>query len=141
MVEVEGRVLTGAGHLVAEKVMFAGGLRPGIEVEGFDPFINECVACAINEGHQLFTTWGSEDLIQEEPEIRSEAWSFFVAEASSDELMRAGLLIAALPAGAVVKTEDGYRFTVGPDGIITDGDMDFSSLDQLDVGFTLTCSM
>lgn len=108
--------------------------RPGVIVTGIDIIVDEIVGSAINEGRVLFGEYGRGD--GETP------WQFWVSQASSKELERLGLLSARLPKGAVIRTEDGYRFTVSEEGIgVEDGDLIYTSLSDLDVDFELTCNV
>ncbi len=108
--------------------------RPGVIVSGVDIMLDEIVGCAINEGRLLFNEYGKyED---------GSPWQFWVSQASSEELERLDLLSARPPKGAVIRTEDGYCFTVSDEGIgPDDGDIIYSSLSELDVDFELTCDI
>lgn len=104
---------------------------PGAVVEGFDPLTDEILTCAIMEGGRLYDSW-------EEDEFRP-GFSFRISRATRQQLAAIDLLKAAPPVGAIIKTEDGFVFTVQSDGTITDADMTFKTLQELDVDFVMEC--
>lgn len=108
-------------------VMCGGDWWPGVEVVGpVNDFALETVAYAINEGGVLFDTW------EHEPDDDANLMvAFKVVEGSSVEFEKLRRLNAKPPVGAIIKTEDGYRLTVTETGIITDGDMEFTSLQEV----------
>ena len=108
--------------------------RPGVIVSGVDILLDEIVGCAINEGRLLFNAYNEDEDMP--------PWQFWVSQASSEELKRLDLLSACPPKGAIIKTEDGYCFSVSEEGIgPEDGDLIYSSLSELDVDFELTCDV
>ena len=95
-----------------------------------DDLVTDTIAYAINDGGVLA------DHIEPAEEGES-VIRWRVSHVSSDVLKLLRRLNAKLPAGSVLTTEDGMRFTVSAEGLITDGDLSYTSMSELGVSFVL----
>lgn len=118
-------------QIESDMVLQGGQSYPGVTTED-DSFIAECSTYAINEGGVLCDVWDLEG---------EEKMAFVVSSVTRSELESIRRLDAKPPKGAVIVTEDGYKFTVSEDGTITDGDMSFTSLAEIDADFVLTATL
>jgi hypothetical protein len=124
-------------NIIPDVVCCGGLVYPGVHVIDDDLaqlFETECAAYAIHEGRMAFDLWYFD--AESDPEM-----AFCISEATSAELLDLRLLNAQAPPGAEIKTEDGYRLTVLADGTITDGDITYKSLAEMDVDFSLKSSI
>lgn len=95
-----------------------------------DPFTEEWVCYAINEGHQLFAE--ADDVGGTCPVLR-----FAVVEATRNELQALDLLGSAPPEGSEIKTDDGRTFWTRF-GRLVDGETSMGSMTELKSDFTMS---
>lgn len=117
-------------------VMCGSDWFPGLQVDDGESFIAECAVYAFHEGYVMSDVWVGEDAAPNVPGM-----VFTVSEASSDELEVLRAMNHRPPAGATIKTADGYTFRVLPDGCITDGDTTYGKLSEMGVSFSLTADI
>ena len=127
-IDIGGITLQGETYLNPEMVLCGGEWNPGVTVSGFSPFINDTIAYAINEGSVLFDRIESEE---------SDDVEWKVIGASSKELVLLKLMNATPAPGLKILTEDGYCFTVAPDGSLRDFDQSFAKLSDIEADFVI----
>lgn len=119
----------GEARMEAGMVMCGGEWWPGVEVYGFNPFINETIAYAINEGGVLFDT-----VLEDED---TAAWSWQVVRASSAQLHLLRRVGCKVPAGARITMADGRCFVGLENGKISDGLQELESMADLQGNFVM----
>ena len=128
---IDGKAFAATGQIIKNLVLCGGCWYPGVVVCGLDDdLVTDTIAYAINDGGVLA------DHIEPAEEGES-VIRWRVSHVSSDVLKLLRRLNAKLPAGSVLTTEDGMRFTVSAEGLITDGDLSYTSMSELGVSFVL----
>ena len=128
---IEGRTHTATGQIISNLVSSGGCWYPGVVVCGLDnEFLNETIAYAINEGGVIA------DCI-EPSDQGGNIIPWRVSYVTSEVLDLLRRLDAMPPTGSVLTTEDGLRFIVTDEALITDGDLAYQSMTDLGVSFVL----
>lgn len=129
-IKTNGVVSTGVGIIREDMVMCGDHWWPGVDVEGFDDFTNEVIACGINEGGVL------EDSIEPceegDPEV-----SWRVTHVTSQDLVRLRRDTALPPQGSVIRMASGRVLNVLPSGKMTDGEVEYASMCEIEPPFVV----
>lgn len=119
----------GVACMESGMVMCGNEWWPGVLVHGFNPFINETIAYAINEGGVLF------DTVPEDEDTAE--WSWQVVRATSAQLHLLRRVGCKVPAGATITMADGRCFVGLENGKISDGSQELESMAGLSGDFVL----